>query len=151
MLHHWQGDSITYPEAFSTQPPPSSAPVWVVGQTPPLRQQWPGSTDPTPHRSPRIPLHRSFWSETNVSFYCNYTPKYACEEMIVSFWDFSSFSSTYHFPSVSDHVCHWQDVSVLYSSTHPECSQLQPAPGISDASPLLQTECRFCKFGSFFC
>lgn len=159
LLSHSLGvfSSITHPEASSTQPPPSSAPVWVVEQTPPLRQQCPGSTDPKPRRSPQTPLHLSSLPEMKGVFIVVKPPKYDCGEMIPHHWHFFYFNfvisfsiNTYHFPSVSDHVCYWQDVCVLSSSTHPECSQLHPAAGISDAGPSLQTGSRFFKFGSVF-
>lgn len=56
----WQGEArVTHPGVSSALPPPSSAPVWVAEQTPPLRQQWPGWTDPEPRKSPQNHLHRS--------------------------------------------------------------------------------------------
>ncbi len=66
--------NIAHPEASSARPPPSSAPAWVVEQTPPLRQQWPGSTDPKPRRSPQTRLHLSSSPEKKGSFIIN--PKY---------------------------------------------------------------------------
>lgn len=166
LLSHSLGvfSSITHPEASSTQPPPSSAPVWVAEQTPPLRQPCPGSTDPKPRRSPQTPLHLSSLPEMKGVLIVVKRPKYDCGEMIFFFTGpkFSCFKffifyfvitlsiNTYHFPSVSDHVCYWQDVCVLRSSTHPECSQLQPAAGISDTGPSLQKGNRFFKFGSVF-
>lgn len=53
--------SVTHPAASSTRPPPSSAPVWGVWQTPPSWQRWPGSVGPGPRRPPRSHLRRSFW------------------------------------------------------------------------------------------
>lgn len=141
VFSHWQGDDITHPEASSALPPPSSAPVWVVEQTPPLRRQWPGSTDPKPHRSPQTRLRLSSSPEKEESFH---QPTVWLWRKISSWLGhYSVISLSYHFPSVSDHVCHWQDVCVLSSPTHPESSQLQPAPGISDASTPLKTWNRF--------
>lgn len=45
---------------------------------------------------------------------------------------------TYHSPSFPHHVCHWQDVRLVRSPTHTECSQGEPAPGVSDSGFPLQ-------------
>lgn len=88
LLSHSLGvfSSITHPEASSTQPPPSSAPVWVAEQTPPLRQPCPGSTDPKPRRSPQTPLHLSSLPEMKGVLIVVKRPKYDCGEMILLHW-----------------------------------------------------------------
>ena len=53
-------------------------------------------------------------------------------------------TATYHSPSFPHYVCHWQDVRLLSSPTHTECSQEEPAPGISDAGFSLKRHTHTC-------
>ena len=53
-------------------------------------------------------------------------------------------TAAYHSPSFPHYVCHWQDVRLLPSPTHTECSQEEPAPGISDAGFSLKRHTHTC-------
>lgn len=112
-------NSITHPEVSSTLPPPSLALVWDVERTLPLRQQWTGSTDPKLHRPPQTLLHLSS-SPEKLRCYFQLKPNKNVIPLVEQ-----PLGSTHHFPPVFDNICHWQDVSVLCSSTHPDSFQQQ--------------------------
>lgn len=153
LLSHSLGvfSSITHPEASSTQPPPSSAPVWVVEQTPPLRQQCPGSTDPKPRRSPQTPLHLSSLPEMKGVFIVVKPPKYDCGEMIPHHWHFFLIFILW-FPSASTLTTFHLSLTTSATDRMSVCS---PAPLILSAlSYTLQlasvTQAPHCKQGADF-